>query len=322
MQEFFQAARPRSHGPAGPLGPLTISVSQLVSSPSIITPTAVSAAFELLKGDAAFAAAGGSSKQRASGGGDGALAATEAAAARVRGADAASAAFGAVAEDAGAPLGVRAAAAARAAPAGIQAAVVQGDPMLSPSPPHMGAFVIPPSPVVGFHSSQLPIRGGLGQMGGPAAARQLQLPSITGAHPSAATGAATAAAVVAPGTAAPGGVGLGGAGVAGLGGGLRQGTGMPLVPTLSSSVDDDVLMAALELLAPPHAAARGGASGAAAATGGGSEPGARGGSDEGEGGGAGRGSEGPGVGAMVRSLSDVQLQDAAMQQEVPQKGGK
>ncbi|GBF94889.1 pyruvate kinase [Raphidocelis subcapitata] len=345
LQEFFGAARggqlPGAFGglPSGLPG---VNVSQLVSSPSIMTPSALAAAFELLKADASAAASD------AAGGGGAALEAAAAAAARARGPAAAAAAFGAVAADAAAPLGTR--------PSG--AALAALEPFASPSPPHVGAFVIPPSPLVGFRSSQLPIRGpgaaaaaaadagqsqlrrshsgggssasggAGGSAGSPfmppiaeapgAAAPEPFAPAAAPASSTAATAAAAATAAVAPGGA--GGVGLGGAGAAALGGGLRGGVGVPLVPTLSSAVDDDLLMAALELLAPPRSPPQSGAgraqSGAAGAQPGAGPGRARSRSEVGEGSGAGRGGgdSAAAIGAapgLVRSLSDVQQQEAA-----------
>ncbi len=209
----------------------------------------------MLKSDAAAAAAAGGSGSL----GGGAMAAARSAAASAWGPAAAAAAFGAVARDASAPLG----------------GLGTPDDYQSPSPPHGGSFVIPPSPVVGIHSSQLPVC----TASNPAA--RPPMPPISEAHP-AVKAAAAAAAAVAPGTAAPAGrgLGLGGVGASALGWGL----------TLSSAVDDEVLIAALELLAPPAPAHIGGGSPTAAAAVGGSG-----------------GEAGPG--GLVRSLSDVQLRE-------------
>jgi hypothetical protein len=280
----------------------------------------------MLKADASASAAAPAPGAGAPPGG-GAVAAAEAAAGRAHGSSAAGEAFGALASGAALPWGGALSpgaphyscghAGAAAPPASLAAAPVLwplGAPAreggYGPSPPHVSAFVVPPSPLVGFHSSQLAVR----------AAPQLQaagaraVPAIFEAHPASAAApraaAATAASLaVAPG-AAGGPLGLGGAGASALGGGLQRGLGAPLVPTLSSAVDDAILMAALELLAPP-APPPGGGGGAGrnerstSETGGGA---ARGGGGGGEGereapsgsSGGGRG------GVMVRSLSDVQ----------------
>jgi hypothetical protein len=330
VQDFFSGIRPR--GCALP----SINVSQLVSSPSIITPTAVEAALEMLKADASAARGA-----FAAGVGGGALGAAERAAAHARGPAAAGEAFGALASSAAMPWGGALSpgtpAADGSAPAGGAAPQPRwrgaaGQDAYSPSPPHVGAFVVPPSPLVGFQSSQLPVRAQ------PQSARGM--PTISEAHPAAAhpaaahpaaahpaaahpaaaqrgAAAATAAALaVAPG-AAGGALDVGGAGASALGGGLQRGLGAPLIPTLSSAVDDEALMAALELLAPQ-------------ASGGGAADGARDArsrSDTGEGGARAGGGAEERAGAdapapppgLVRSLSDVQIADAAPGEAGPQE---